>query len=76
MLGLNIKAKRLEKGWTQEQLAEATGITRNSIATFETGLRLVNSSMLSSIVKALGNCTADDLLFGTFGDRYLPEKHR
>ena len=36
-LGINIKSERLRKNISQEQLAEYTNISRNSISLIETG---------------------------------------
>lgn len=60
-VGNIIKTRREAKGWTQEQLAEATGIHRVTIARYETvngGMTLESAQRLAS---ALG-CKVDDFL--------------
>ena len=36
-IGKRIKALRRSRGWTQDQLAEAVGVTRSAVAQWETG---------------------------------------
>lgn len=58
-----VKELRTDKNLTQEQLAELTGISRQSISNIETGnYKDINGSTLMSIAKAL-NCKTDDLFF-------------
>lgn len=58
-----IKALRAEKGMTQEDLAEASGVSRLTISKLETG-KLINarSKTMFAVAKALG-VTLDDLFF-------------
>ena len=46
-LGLNIKAERIRKGYSQEELAELCDISRNSISLIETGK--INPTILKII---------------------------
>ena len=53
-LGINIKSERLRLGISQEELAERTNISRNSVSLIETGK--INPTVLKviDISKALG----------------------
>lgn len=48
-----IKEKRLEKGYTQEQMAELLGITAPAVNKWEKGLSVPDSSMLVSLAEEL-----------------------
>ncbi|BAZ30304.1 XRE family transcriptional regulator [Cylindrospermum sp. NIES-4074] len=52
-LGLEIQRRRLEKGWSQEYLAELTGLHRTYISQLERGLKSPSVRVLSHITKAL-----------------------
>ena len=41
-----IRVKRAERGWSQEQLAEACGLSKNSIARYENG---TNEPMFTAV---------------------------
>ncbi|MBQ1804301.1 MAG: helix-turn-helix transcriptional regulator [Oscillospiraceae bacterium] len=56
-----IKARREAKGWTQEMLAEVTGIHRVTIARYETTNAGMTVENAKKIAAALG-CTIDELL--------------
>jgi len=45
-LGRNIRALRQKKGWTQQELASASGIDQTHISTIECGRRRTNPSLL------------------------------
>lgn len=51
-LAARIKAARERKGWTQQDLADAVGVTRGSVRNWEAGVEPKNS--LSRIEDALG----------------------
>ena len=36
-IGARIRTAREEQGWTQDQLAEAVGVSRSAVAQWETG---------------------------------------
>ena len=57
----NIKARREEKGMTQEQLAERIGSTRSCIAMFERGSRTPDVLLAKEIAEVL-NTTIDELI--------------
>lgn len=53
MIGENIKKIRLKRGWTQKQLAEKSGVTRESIGNYERNDRTPPADILNDIAKAL-----------------------
>ena len=69
-VGERINARRLERGWTQEQLAEKAGISKGFLSDLETGTRNVSAEYLLKIAQAL-NVTLD---FLTKGDSSKPDK--
>ena len=52
-LGQKVRAFRKELAWSQEQLAEATGLHRTYISQLERGLRNPTLTVLGRIAKAL-----------------------
>lgn len=54
MIGDSIKKYRLNKNWTQKELALNSGITRESIGNYERGDRIPPSDILNKIAVALG----------------------
>lgn len=60
-IGYKIKQARLEKGITQEQLAEAVGVGVTHISHLETGSGTVSLKVFLAIVNYL-DCSADELL--------------
>lgn len=59
--GNNLKTLRLQKKWTQAQLAQKLGITKSVISAYETGLRLPSYDILIHIAKIF-NVSTDYLL--------------
>jgi transcriptional regulator with XRE-family HTH domain len=57
-IGQRIAHLREEKGLTQQQVADATGIIRSNIARVEAGKRNVSIDLLARIGAALG-CSID-----------------
>lgn len=53
-LGAFIRTKRLERGWTQVQLAEAIGMRQNTISQYELGLIGIEVTRAQDIAEALG----------------------
>ena len=51
--GRNVRAARLARGWTQEQLADETGLASVQISRIERGTREVRLTTLLRIMKAL-----------------------
>lgn len=63
-LGENLKNIRLERGFTQEQLANAVDVNRVNLAKYENGTKVPSVAVLTEIANAL-ECSIDGLL-----DRY------
>lgn len=60
-IGQRIKAKRIEKGFTQEQLSEMVNIGPSHMSHIESGSTVPSFEVFISIINALG-CSADELL--------------
>ena len=60
-IGQRIKAKRIEKGFTQEQLSELVDIGPSHMSHIESGSTVPSFEVFISILNAL-NCSADELL--------------
>ena len=60
-IGQKVKAIRLNRGITQEQLAEAAGVGVTHISHLETGSGTVSLKVFLAIVNFL-NCSADEIL--------------
>lgn len=58
-----IKRARMQRGWRQKDLADATGIARPNIARLESGHRMPKISTLHKISGALG--ISVEMLLGT-----------
>lgn len=54
ILGLNIKAERSRKNWTQAELAEKANLSPTSISLIETGSQTPSIFAAYSIARALG----------------------
>lgn len=52
-IGERIRAARQDRGWTQEQLAEAVGVSRSAVAQWETGRAGQLTGNLSRIAEVL-----------------------
>ncbi|MDB2160464.1 helix-turn-helix transcriptional regulator [Clostridium butyricum] len=64
MLSNNLKLLRMNKGLTQKELAEKSGITRESIGNYERGDRTPPTDVLIKIAAAL-EININDLLYST-----------
>jgi transcriptional regulator with XRE-family HTH domain len=62
--GKNVRALRLEKGWTQEDLADRSGLATVQISRVERGAREVRLTTLLRLVAAL-ETTPNRLLAGS-----------
>jgi transcriptional regulator with XRE-family HTH domain len=60
-IGSRIKAQRLQRGWTQVQLAKATGVPQGLIANYENCARTPSAPKLAVFARAFG-IPLDDLL--------------
>lgn len=54
-LGLRIKARRVELGWNQDQLATRAGVTKSAVSQWETGnIKTLQMSRVVKVADALG----------------------
>ena len=60
-IGRRIKEKRMEKGFTQEQLSEMIGVGPSHMSHIESGSTVPSFEVFIAILNAL-NCSADVLL--------------
>lgn len=60
-ISTNLIKQRDMRGWTQEQLAEAIGVSRSTIAKWEAGKGVPKVDNLIALSRALG-VTIDSLL--------------
>jgi transcriptional regulator with XRE-family HTH domain len=61
--GVNVRAARLARGWTQEDLAEKIGLAPVQVSRIERGRREVRLTTLLRLLRAL-ELPAGDLLDG------------
>ncbi len=52
--GLNLRNLREQKGWSQEKLAEKSGLHRTYISGLERGIRNPTITILQEVANALG----------------------
>jgi transcriptional regulator with XRE-family HTH domain len=72
-IGARIRVARREKGWTQETLAEAVGVSRSAVAQWETDRAGQVTGNLARIAAALGT-DVEWLMHGT--DQRRPAEAR
>lgn len=53
-IGARIRTAREDQGWTQDQLAEAVGVSRSAVAQWETGRAGQVTTNLTRVAGALG----------------------
>ena len=63
-IGARIREIRRERGWTQDQLARAVGVTRGAVAQWETGRAGQITGNLTKIAASLG-AGVEYLMHGT-----------
>ena len=68
-LGKKIKRMRINRGLTQEQLAEAVDVSQRTLSGIEIGENFVTAETLDKIIKAL-NTTSEEL----FATNHLKEE--
>ena len=68
-IGLRIRAARADRGWTQDQLAAAVGVSRSAVAQWETGRAGQITGNLNRIAMAL-ETHVEQLMFGA--DKHAP----
>lgn len=59
-VGNDVRRRRAERNWTQQELADAVGVSRQSIISIEQG-RYVPSLPLALQLARLFGCSTDDL---------------
>lgn len=59
LVGTNVRAFRLAKGWTQEEFAERSGFSQQYISGLESGRRNPTVVSLFELAQALGIDPAD-----------------
>lgn len=59
ILSANVRKFRRRKGWSQEQLAEESGLHRTYVSGVERGARNPTIKVIAVLAKALGIKTAD-----------------
>jgi transcriptional regulator with XRE-family HTH domain len=68
-IGIRIREAREEQGWTQDQLAEAVGVSRSAVAQWETGRAGQVTTNLTRVAAALG-VGVEHLMYGR--DKFIP----
>src|SRR5690242_15139258 len=63
-IGARIRTAREEQGWTQDQLAEAVGVSRSAVAQWETGRAGQVTANLTRVAAVLG-LGVEHLMHGT-----------
>ena len=63
-IGARIRSAREDQGWTQDQLAEAVGVSRSAVAQWETGRAGQVTTNLTRVAAALG-VGVEYLMYGT-----------
>lgn len=64
--GDNLRKARKQRGWTQEDLADASDLASVQVSRIERGVREIRLTTLVRLTEAL-KVTADDLLRGVKG---------
>ena len=72
-IAANIRSLRREKGWSQEQLAQALHVTRQTVSAWERGLSLPGLDTLGEIARVL-EAEPERLLYGARGTK-KPQYH-
>src|ERR1700712_4894081 len=62
-IGLRIRTARMERNWTQDQLATAVGVSRSAVAQWETGRAGQITGNLTRIAEVL-DTPVEQLMFG------------
>ena len=73
MLGDKIRQGRKLRLWTQDQLAEEAGISREQVSRYESNKTVPDTRTIRKIAEALG-CSTGDLL-EDFADKSLNQLH-
>ena len=70
-IAVHIRAIRREKGLSQEQLAQALHVTRQTVSAWERGLSLPGLDTLGELARVL-EVEPERLLYGTAGEKKPP----
>lgn len=73
MLGMRIKERRKQKGFTLKQVERLTGISNGNLSEIERGIKTPSLSSLVKIVNVL-ECSTDDLIFGENESGFMGSK--
>ena len=68
MLGLRIAILRVDKGWSQAELAKRIGVSASAVGMYEQGRREPSLALLVCLAQAL-DVTTDYLLTGKCNNR-------
>lgn len=68
MIGLRIAILRVEKGWSQAELAKRIGVSASAVGMYEQGRREPSLALLVCLAQTLG-VTTDYLLTGECHNR-------
>ena len=68
MLGLRIALLRVEKGWSQAELAKRIGVSTSAVGMYEQSRREPSLALLVCLAQTLG-VTTDYLLTGEYHNR-------
>lgn len=71
-VGDRIKKRRIELGWTQDQLAQKAGISKSFLSDLENSKRSVSAENLLDISRVLG-ASLDFLMTGEASDDQVPD---
>ena len=71
LIGETVEHMRLEKSWTQEDLAKAVGTSQSAIHRIEKGSQNISLEMVKKLSEALGNqiLSINDSASQSFRDR-------
>ncbi|MCC6544245.1 MAG: helix-turn-helix domain-containing protein [Nitrospirae bacterium] len=82
-IGIRIRGRRIELGWTQEKLAESIGVTYQQLQRYEGGKSNLNTDRLQALSNALDipisflfEEKADDRIQVKESERYISPEER
>ena len=70
LIGRHIREARKKKGWTQQRLSDATGVTTSAISAYENGLKTPSLDTLDRFARALES-TLDLLCYGNESEAFI-----
>ena len=75
VLRRNVKAIRIEKGLTQQELGDMVGIGFRAVSKWERGITMPDISIINDLSKILG-ITSDELLSGEVKEINIPKENK